>query len=180
MRITTAFRRGALALAIGLTIATAAIAGDETTIRVRTAAGQVERVTIEDIGGFAVGEGRALTTETGHYALLRREPERYVLEVAGERFELLDFATEPGDAAQFAMHREGDERHVVIHRREGEAGQDGKHEAKRIVRVVGHDGEAGHVLRHGDLERDLDVGALDGDGPRIAVMRRVTKDSTVR
>ena len=178
MRITSAFRRGALALAMGLTIAGAAIAGDETTIRVRTAAGPVERVTIEDIGAFAVGEGRALTTEAGNYALLRREPERYVLEVAGERFELHDFAAEPGEAAPFAMHGEGDDRHVVIHKRDGDATGDAKHEAKRIVRVIGHDGEAGHVLPHGDLEPDFD--ALDGDGPRIAVVRRVTKDATVQ
>lgn len=177
MRITSAFRRGALALAMGLTIATAAIAGDETTIRVRTAGGQVERVTVQDIGAFAVGEGRALTTEAGNYAMLRRETERYVLEVAGERFELQDFAASPGDGGELASHAKGEGTHFVVrkHAETHTAGEE-KVATKRFVKVI--DGEVTPALAEDDLAADLDALALDGDGPRIAVTRRVTKDST--
>ena len=54
MQLTNPLRRGAYAVALAMTIATAALAGDETTIRVRTAAGQVERVTVADIGNFTI------------------------------------------------------------------------------------------------------------------------------
>ena len=176
MQLKNPLRRGALAVALVLSIATAAIAADETTIRVRTAAGAVERVTIEDIGALAVGEGRALTTAAGNYALLRRENERYVLEVAGERFELEDFAAaDPAHAAHFAAQH-GDGKHVVIRHRHDEKSTeaDGK---RRIVRVVGADGGDAIAMRDGEGLDAIDALNPGGELPRVTVMRRVTHAS---
>ena len=199
MHLKNPLRRGLLALALGMTIATAAIAGDETTIRVRTAAGPIEKVTIQDITALAVGESRALTTEAGNYALVRRETDNYVLEVAGERFELADFATLDAEHADFAAHH-GDGKHVVIRRHGGKdagAAGEGKrvvihkeHVAKdgvavagdaktrRFVHVVEGKGDGELALRDGELA-DFDAMPLDG-GKRIAVMRRITRDETAQ
>lgn len=174
-------RRGLLALALGMTIASAAFAADQTTIRVRTTGGQVERVTVDDIAEFKVGEGRALTTEAGNYALLRREPEKYVLEVAGERFELADFASMDADhAPHFAAHHGKDGKHVVIHRDVDETRIEGEAGKRRIVRIVGAGGKDALAMHDGELPLELDALALDGDGPRVAVIRRVTKESTTQ
>jgi hypothetical protein len=198
MHLRNPLRRGLLALALGMTIATAAIAGDETTIRVRTAAGPIEKVTIQDIATLAVGESRALTTEAGNYALVRREADDYVLEVAGERFELADFASLDGEHADFAAHH-GDGKHVVIRRQHGGkhdgASEDGKrvvihkehvekdavagdgdHETHHVVRIVEGEGDGELALRDGV---SFDEMPLDGD-KRIAVMRRITKDETAQ
>lgn len=176
MHLTSPLRRGALAAAFALSIATAAIAADETTIRVRTAAGAIERVTIEDIGGLAVGEGRALTTDAGQYALLRRETGRYVLEVAGERFELEDFAaTEPAHADGLAAQH-GGKRVIVRHRHDGKSTADASGE-RRIVRIVERDGSAAGTMRDGeDMPLALEGLGTDGEVPRVTVVRRVTQE----
>lgn len=183
MHLLYPLKRGALALALGLSIATAAWAGDETTIRVRTSAGATESVTVQDIGEFAVGEGRALTTAAGNYAFLRREDGRFALEVAGERFELHDFASAEADLpGEAALRHEGagDGRHIVIDRRvEKTATADG--ERHRIVRIVDGDGsghEALAMARAGAEAGDDEAFALaDGEGPRVMVTRRITKES---
>lgn len=170
MQLTNPLRRGALAVALAMSIATAALAGDETTIRVRTAAGPVERVTVADIGNFKVGEGRALTTAAGNYALLRRESEKYVLEVAGERFELNDFASM--DAAGHGAHH-GDGKHVVLRKHVDKQVTDTPDGKRRVVHIVEADGSDAIAMHDGASLDELDA---DGAGPRVTVMRRVTRE----
>lgn len=185
MHLLYPLKRGALALALGLSIATAAWAGDETTIRVRTSAGATESVTVQDIGAFAVGEGRALTTAAGNYAFLRREDGKFALEVAGERFELHDFASaEAGLPGEAALHHEGagDAKHIVIDKRvEKTTTGDADGKRHRIVRIVDGDGsehEALAMALAGAEAGDDEAFALaDGDGPRVMVTRRITKES---
>jgi len=59
---------------------------DDTTLLVRSSAGQVERLRI--VGEVAVGEIRALTTESGNPARLSRDAAGTMLELAGEDFEI--------------------------------------------------------------------------------------------
>ncbi len=170
-------KRGLIALALTLAVSAAAHAGDETTIRVRTAAGQIEKVTVDDIGAIAVGEGRALTTAAGNYAFLRREAENYVLEVAGERFELSGFTGETSEmlAAHHAAHgakdHDGHERHVVIRHKTDEQ-VESKGEKRKIVRVLERDGSEDIT----ELEGEIELALADGEGARVMVTRKVTKE----
>ena len=183
MHLLYPLKRGALALAQGLSIATAAWAGDETTIRVRTTAGTTESVTVQDIGDFKVGEGRALTTAAGNYAFLRREDGKFALEVAGERFELQDFASaELGLPAELAMEH-GEGKHIVIDKRVDKT-EKVSADAKRhrIVKIVDGDGSEHEAiamaLARAEAGDDAAFAFADGEGPRVMVTRRVTKETT--
>jgi NADPH-dependent ferric siderophore reductase len=140
-------------------------------------------VTVQDIGDFKVGEGRALTTSAGNYAFLRREDGRFALEVAGERFELQDFASaEPGLPGELAIAHEDEGKHVVIKRVDKTEKVDAEGAKRhRIVKIVDADGSEHEALAmalaRAEAGDDEAFAFADGEGPRVMVTRRVTKEA---
>ena len=177
-------RTGLLAALCAAIFSTAALAGagvrDETTLLVRTSAGAIERLAFE--GELADGERRALSTVAGNPATLSRSGAGLLLELAGERFDVKLPEVEIDDAGTVAVAGDEAERRIVIHTKgaaPASADAPSSAEPRKVVKIVrrgeGAEGEAAQAemsamaLAGGDPE----VLLLEGEGPRVLVMRRI-------
>jgi hypothetical protein len=185
--------RGLLATLCAAVLSTAALAADtvrdETTLLVRTSAGALERLQYE--GELVDGERRALTTAAGNPATLSRTGAGMVLELAGERFDVkapdAALAEVDIDAVVDGATVEGDKRRIVIHRQEdtqSEAGAEGEthRETRKVVKVIRKgDGSLDATATEGDVVAlaldgsDPEILMLDGEGPKVVVMRRIVR-----
>ncbi len=155
---------------------------DETTLLVRTSAGEVERLRIE--GELAVGEVRALTTESGNPARLSRSAAGTVLELAGEDFDIdlpavveLDGELAARDAGP-AGSGGADGKRIVIRSQVDET--DGETAApagqRKIVRLVHRHGADGEIeIDAADPALTPENAILEGEGPRVIVMRKLVR-----
>jgi hypothetical protein len=153
---------------------------DETTLLVRTSAGQVERLRID--GELAVGEIRAVTTESGNPARLSRDATGTMLELAGEDFEIdlpavgtLDEHLAALDAGAGGSDAEG--KRIVIHSHLDHA--DGAATApagqRKIVRVVHHGADGEIEIDPADPMLTPESAILEGEGPKVIVMRKLVR-----
>ena len=175
MSISLLLRRGLLAAALTVALTGATIAGEtiqtETRVQLRTAAGPIESLLLEDL---AVGEVKALRADSGTTVIASRGANGYLLEIGKEEFKLPDFHTET-----LAVHGAG--KHVGVHRHGGH--HDGANVHKRVIvhagaegteeRVVVHAGKDGvekRVIVRADAEAHAFAG--DDDVQKIVVVRR--------
>jgi hypothetical protein len=182
-------RTGLLAALCAALASTAALAGatvrDETTLLVRTTAGAVERLVYE--GELADGERRALSTAAGNPATLSRSGAGLLLELAGERFEVVLPEVEVGDAGVAVDDAAAGPRRIVIHRHEDQTAATGDAattttETRKVVKIVRH-GETGNgdaaqaeALALAEAGGDPELLLLEGSGPKVLVMRRIVRE----
>lgn len=174
-----------LAIATGTaTIALAAdtVLNDTTEFRMRTATGTIEKLTVANL---QPGQVLNLTTEAGTPVVVGRHENGYVLDLAGERFEV-----DSPELGEIEQH--------IVHHGDGASHDDGK-TIRKIVRIKEKQIEQGDsgaqpkrkvmIVKHGDdgagLD-DLDVlieghDFADGgvpEGKRIVVLRKLEKQKT--
>lgn len=174
-----------LAIAAGTaTIALAAdtVLNDTTEFRMRTAAGAIEKITVANL---QPGQVLNLTTEAGTPVVVGRHENGYVLDLAGERFEV--DSPELGDIEQHLVHHGAVDDHddgkvirkvIRVKDKQVEAGAAGPEQKRKVV-IVRHGGD-------GDTHDDLDVHIeghdfADGgvpEGKRIVVLRKLEKQKT--
>lgn len=149
---------------------------DSTTFKVRTPAGQVETVSVENL---AVGETRTVQTTSGTPVVVGRHERGYVLDVAGERIEVHTPAVHlDGEGDPLVIHS-GNGTHVVVQMdKTGEVADGAQTEVRKVVIVK--KGPQGDVITTG-AEADVLLEQLEGadpalaDGKRVMVVRRVEK-----
>ena len=149
---------------------------DSTTFKVRTAAGQLETVTVEDL---AVGETRSVQTTGGTPVVVGRHERGYVLDVAGERIEVstpavhLDTEGDP-----LVIHSGAGTQVVVQMDKTGEVADGAQTEVRKVVIVK--KGAQGDVITTG-ADAEVLLEQLEGadpalaDGKRVMVVRKVEK-----
>ena len=156
---------------------------DTTEFRVRTAGGQIEKVSVADL---QIGEVRNLNTEAGTPIVVGRHETGYVIDVAGERIEV--DAPEVGDIEQHLVHAGDDDhgddgrvRKIVRVHKDVQEGAGDQAQQKRKVVVVKH-------AHEGEGDEDLEV-LIDGDGladggipegKRVVVLRKLEKHQTAQ
>jgi hypothetical protein len=194
MSLRTHFTRCALSALMAALLCGAALAAsseptvDETLIVARTAGGQAERLRIADIGNLAVGESRAYTTEAGNGATLTRNETNYVLEIAGETFDINMPSVSPDGLVEGLP--EG--AHVVrIDKDESHSTDaEGNTKVRKVVMIKKHaDGDDAVAGAHAIVDHNGDVQVFDLDNPelanwheaegqRVTVIRQIRKQHT--
>jgi hypothetical protein len=164
-----------------------ALAGEEikdsTEFQVRTASGQVEKVSVENL---AVGEVRTVTSERGTTVVVGRHERGYVLDVAGERIEVDTPAVQglTTDEEVVINHDGGHDKQIVIklgdHDKLGNAAA---HQQRRVV-VMRPEGSEGKTIRieEGEgadkLVHEMDLNDPELGDKRVMVVRKVEKRVT--
>lgn len=187
-------RAGLLAALSAAILSTAAVAADtlrdETTLLVRTSAGAVERLTYA--GELADGERRGLTTEGGNPATLSRSGAGMLLELAGERFEVKLPQVEVAADGEVEVGDAPGQRRIVIHKHEDHATTGDADatttETRKVVKVIRHGDVEGAAAGDGAGEGaaialalagdEPELMLLEGEGPKVIVMRRIVRGKT--
>jgi hypothetical protein len=177
MSLRTPLTRCALAALLAALLSGAAFAAtteslvDETLIVARTASGQAERLRIADIGNLAVGESRAYTTQAGNGATLTRNESNYMLEIAGETFDINMPDVSPEGLADGVLEGLPDGAHVVKIDKDETHSTDaeGNTKIRKVVMIKKHgDGEGASAGAHAIVDADGEVEVFDLDNPELA------------
>lgn len=173
----------ALLFAGGLALAGEKIT-DTTEFQVRTANGQVEKVSVENL---AIGEVRTVTSERGTSVAVGRYERGYVLDIAGERIEVNTPDVQSLSTSEDIVinHEGGTDKHIVIKLDDHDkaAGAPGAQTQRRIV-VVSPDGSDGKTIRIEEgsgadkLVHDMDLNDPQLGDKRVMVVRKVEKQVT--
>jgi hypothetical protein len=152
---------------------------DLTRIAVRTVAGDIERVDVT--GPVAVGETRALTTARGNPATLVASADGWLLELAGERFEIDMPDTDPEALAALGSDPAAGR---VVRRIEVDTdtqATDGERKVRevRVVRTGEHGegaGDAPEVLVMPLADPELAL--AQAEGKRVMVVRTIKRHAS--